>query len=119
MLTCPTITLLTFGMMCSVQVERVVDGDTFKATFGEKIISVRVVGINTPERGEKGFGEATQAAKEYFQGATVTLHIGGAKSKRKGKCVGQAVMDKYGRVLAAVKDWPTVISPWDKGPWCR
>ena len=50
MLTCPTITLLTFGMMCSVQVERVVDGDTFKAAFGKKTISVRVVGINTPER---------------------------------------------------------------------
>ncbi|NBS20073.1 MAG: hypothetical protein EBS74_09890, partial [Flavobacteriia bacterium] len=54
-------------MICSVQVERVIDGDTFKAAFGEKTISVRVVGINTPERGEKGFAEATQAANEYFQ----------------------------------------------------
>jgi endonuclease YncB( thermonuclease family) len=117
--TCPAIALLTFGMICTVQVDRVVDGDTFKADFGQSTFSVRVVGINTPERTESGFAEATKAAKDYFEGANVTLKIGGAKARRDGNCVGQAVMDKYGRVLAAVDGWPSVVKSWDKGPWCR
>jgi endonuclease YncB( thermonuclease family) len=119
MISCPTIALLSFGMVCTVQVDRVVDGDTFKANFGGDVRSVRVIGIDTPERGERGFAEATRLAERRFKGRVVTLRIGGAKRRRAGMCVGKAVLDRYDRVLARVDGWPKVVRRWDKGPWCR
>jgi len=119
MTACPAIPLLVFGMVCSVHVDRIVDGDTFKARFGDEVHSVRVVGVDTPERGERGFAESTQAAERRFEGRRVTLTVGGARSRSAGQCVGQAVLDTYDRVLAQVEGWPEVIRRWDKGPWCR
>lgn len=116
---CPATALLAFGMVCSVQVDRVVDGDTFKAQFGGAVRSVRVVGIDTPERGESGFAESTRAAERRFDGKTVNLIVGGARSRSAGQCVGQAVLDRYDRVLARVEGWPAAVRRWDKGPWCR
>ncbi len=116
---CPAIAALVVGMICTAPVERVVDGDTFKARFGLESVSVRVVGIDTPERGEAGFKEATKAAQRRYEGQVATLTIGGAKSRRAGQCVGSAVLDRYGRILARVDGWPKVIRRWDKGPWCR
>ncbi len=34
----------------NVRVERVVDGDTFKAVVDGELVSVRIIGIDTPER---------------------------------------------------------------------
>lgn len=63
---CPALAALAIGLVCSVTVERTVDGDTFKARFGRELHSVRVVGIDTPERGERGYQEATKAARRTF-----------------------------------------------------
>ena len=116
---CPAIAALVVALTCSAPVERVVHGDTFKATFGGELHSVRVGGIDTPERGERGFAEAAKAAERAFEGRTVTLTIGGARSRRNGLCAGHAVTDRYGRVLARVDGWPATVRRWDKGPWCR
>lgn len=48
----------------------VVDGDTINLDNGE---SVRLVGIDTPERGECGFGPAQSALKRLVLGKRVTL----------------------------------------------
>lgn len=116
---CPALAALVAGMICTTHVDRIVDGDTAYMQFGGESVSVRVVGIDTPERGARGFAEATKAAERAFEGKTATLSIGGAKSRRAGQCVGRAVTDRYGRVLARVDGWPHVVRRWDKGPWCR
>jgi micrococcal nuclease len=69
-----------------VQVERVIDGDTVVVNG----VSVRMLGINTPERGEKYYAEA----KNYTSGLVMNKTI---KIERKGK-------DLYDRDLAYLFD---------------
>ena len=54
-----------------LQVTRVVDGDTFETPSGP----VRLFGIDTPERGERCYGEAKNALKSLI-GSTVRLEPG-------------------------------------------
>ena len=67
-------------------VERIVDGDTIKINGN----SVRLLGINTPERGEKYYEEAKDYLASLIDNKTVYLEYGKEK------------YDKYGRVLAYV-----------------
>jgi micrococcal nuclease len=53
-----------------VTVERVVDGDTFVTTEGDR---VRVLGIDSCERTTPGGPRATAAARELIEGQQVTL----------------------------------------------
>lgn len=65
-------------------VTRVIDGDTVELGNGE---SVRVVGIDTPERGECGYAEATANLQRLALGKRVRL--GDSDEDR----------DRYGRLL--------------------
>lgn len=69
-------------------VTHVVDGDTVDLDSGD---SVRLVGIDTPERGECGFGPAQSAMKRLVLGKEVTL----VESDEDA--------DKYGRLLRYVE----------------
>lgn len=51
-------------------VESVIDGDTLRLENGER---VRLIGINTPERGQPYYEEATAALRELAEGKTVRL----------------------------------------------
>lgn len=75
-------------------VTKVVDGDTLKVRIrGGRIVSVRMLGINTPERGRCGYGEATDNLRRLAPvGSTVDL-----VSDRT-----QAAKDRYGRLLRYV-----------------
>lgn len=66
----------------------VVDGDTIDV---EGVGRVRLVGINTPERDEPGYQNATDYVKSMVLGKTVNLDIDDAKH-----------YDKYNRTLAVV-----------------
>ena len=66
--------------------ERVIDGDTID--IGNE--SVRLLGINTPERGEQGYEEAKEFLGQLVLGKNVTLEFVGERQ------------DKYGRILAYV-----------------
>ncbi|MCL2157326.1 MAG: thermonuclease family protein [Methanobrevibacter sp.] len=66
----------------------VYDGDTI---FVVGVGKVRLVGIDTPERGDPGYEEATNYVKNKCLGKTVYLDIDNAEPK-----------DKYGRTLAIV-----------------
>jgi len=66
----------------------VVDGDTIDVSGVGRI---RLVGIDTPERGQPGFKNSTDFVKSKCLGKTVYLDIDDAKNK-----------DKYGRILAVV-----------------
>lgn len=67
---------------------QVVDGDTLYLDNGEK---VRLVGVNTPERGVEGY----IASKNFLQKFCLNKKIGLDVDKAKNK-------DKYGRTLAVV-----------------
>lgn len=69
-------------------VTQVVDGDTIDLDSGD---TVRLVGIDTPERGECGFGPAQSALKRLVLGKEVTL----VESDEDA--------DKYGRLLRYVE----------------
>lgn len=86
-------TLSIVGQSTWVHVEYVYDGDTFRATNGDKI---RLLGINTPEvmhgsePGEPMGKEAARALKRIIAGKTVRLAFDREKH------------DVYGRLLAQV-----------------
>lgn len=67
-----------------VHVDRIVDGDTIKA--GNE--TIRLLGINTPERKEFYYKEAKEFLEEKILNKTITLEFG--KDKK----------DRYGRTLA-------------------
>ncbi len=72
-----------------VTVAEVIDGDTFRLESGE---SVRLLGVDTPEKGEPLFEEATAFARAVLSGQPVRLLL----------CVLQE-RDRYGRLLAFVE----------------
>lgn len=68
--------------------DHVVDGDTIDVVGVGRI---RLVGIDTPERGQAGYDNSTQFVKDMCLGKTVYLDIDDAENT-----------DKYGRILAIV-----------------
>lgn len=54
-------------------VTRVVDGDTIEVEIDDVVYDVRYVGVNTPERDEPCYGDATAANRDLVQGQQVRL----------------------------------------------
>jgi endonuclease YncB( thermonuclease family) len=72
-----------------VTVTGIIDGDTIDTTEGR----IRVIGIDTPERGECGYTQASNhAARMVPVGSVVTLSAAGGKDD----------VDRYGRLLRYV-----------------
>ncbi len=67
---------------------KVVDGDTIDV---EGVGRIRLVGVNTPERNESGYQNATDFVKEQCLGKEVTVDVDDEKH-----------YDKYNRTLAVV-----------------
>ncbi len=90
--TAPTIQQEPVGE--TAEVTHVVDGDTvdIRTTAGRQA-RIRVIGIDTPERGECNFGPASYNMKQLVLGKTVVLSIAGA---------GKDTTDRYGRWLRYV-----------------
>ncbi|MGB7062032.1 MAG: thermonuclease family protein [Candidatus Zixiibacteriota bacterium] len=70
-----------------IGVEEVTDGDTIVLENGEV---VRYIGIDTPERDDPFYGEATEANQEMLERGRITLEYD------------QDRRDRYGRLLAYV-----------------
>ncbi len=68
------------------RVARVIDGDTIVLADETR---VRLIGVDTPERGKAWFDEATDALREKLSGGRVLLKLGEGRPR-----------DKYGRLLA-------------------
>ena len=66
---------------------KVVDGDTIDVTIGGQALTVRYVGIDTPERGEPGYKAAAAANQELL--GSGTLWLAPDKTDK----------DRYGRLL--------------------
>lgn len=59
------------------RVERVIDGDTFEATVRGTRVTVRLYGVNAPERARRCASEAAARLRALLpRGATVLLHPG-------------------------------------------
>jgi len=73
-------------------VSKIVDGDTIHVLSAAGVEEkVRFIGIDTPERGECGFAEASDALAELLSGKTVVLSRGTPDDR-----------DKYDRLLRYV-----------------
>lgn len=83
--TAPPTTLAAPG----AAVASVTDGDTIELVGGAR---VRLIGIDTPERGECGFGEASALLRSLIAGRPVQL-VPGARDDR----------DRFGRLLRYVE----------------
>lgn len=68
------------------KVTRVIDGDTFRTSSRRK--SVRLAGVDAPEKGERGAERATAALKRLVDGKDVKVNT--------------VARDKYGRAVANV-----------------
>jgi micrococcal nuclease len=69
------------------RVTRVVDGDTIRVRLNGRTLRVRYIGMDTPERGDFCFDEATALNAAYVAGKTVYLE----------KDVSE--VDRYGRLM--------------------
>ena len=67
---------------------RVIDGDTIVTSAGD---TIRLAGIDTPERGQCGYSEATANIRRTLAGNTLTLTKAGLTDR-----------DKYGRLIRYV-----------------
>lgn len=78
-----------------IKVSRVIDGDTVELEDGKRL---RLIGIDTPEKGDCYSQEATNKAKELLEGQEVTLE----------KDVSET--DRYGRLLRYIWKGETLIN---------
>ena len=82
----------------TASVRRIVDGDTIDVTINGQPFTVRYIGVNTPERDEACYSEATAANAALVQGQTVRLV----------KDVSET--DRYGRLLRYVYVGSTFVN---------
>ncbi len=72
----------------------VIHGDTFKVTYVGELTSVRLAGVDAPERNEPGGPEATAPLRELVDGRTVRLQFTDPDGRKR---------DNFGRLLASVE----------------
>jgi endonuclease YncB( thermonuclease family) len=75
-------------------VTKIVDGDTIETSVRKK--PIRIEGIDTPEKGQRGYSEAKQDLGKLLKGEKVT--------------VTPVATDEYGRTVAKVKLGTTLVS---------
>ena len=69
----------------TARVVGVIDGDTIDVSLNGETIRVRYVGVNTPERDESCYSEATAANRAMVEGQTVTLVRDSSNTDRYGR----------------------------------
>jgi micrococcal nuclease len=82
----------------------VVDGDTIDVQLGEAIRRVRYIGMNTPERGEPCFQEATTANAALVDGRTVAMVRDVSETDRYGRLLRYVYVDELFVNAALVAD---------------
>ena len=95
-----TLILLLFLFGCQPErperkvypVSRIIDGDTIVISDSKRPITIRLLGIDCPERNEKGFDEARKFLIELLDSKSVYLEFDTIQPK----------YDRYGRTLAFV-----------------
>lgn len=87
--------MIGLSFLCLAAV--VVDGDTLRCqNVAEANGRVRLARVDTPERGEPGFDEATQALAQLIESKDVTCELVDADPRR----AGFQSRDRFGRPVA-------------------
>lgn len=81
------------GQLQQAQVVNVVDGDTIDVLIGGQEFRLRYIGMDTPERGEPGYAEATAANVALVSGKTVTLEKDISETDRFGRLLRYVYVD--------------------------
>ena len=74
-------------------VTNVIDGDTFVIAYDGVPASVRLLGIDAPERRDPGGPEATAALRALIEGKTVRIDFADPSGRKR---------DNFGRLLCKV-----------------
>lgn len=77
----------------SSPVSRVIDGDTFQ--LSRPLVRIRLCGVDTPEKGQRGYREATAYTQALVRGKTVQCRTVGEQTPcdgRSGKVSGNRVV---------------------------
>src|SRR5712672_1250499 len=95
------------------------DGDTFTMEVDGAKVRVRICGIDAPERGQPGYGQAAGVLSNLIEGKTVhclqvgegTVCDGRSKPTNRGRIVAQCFLDKTDVAEHLVRshtacDWP-------------
>ncbi len=77
----------------TAEVVRVIDGDTIDVRLGGEVVRVRYIGMDTPERDEPFFHEATEANRRLVEGRTVLLIKDVSETDRYGRLLRYVVAD--------------------------
>ena len=77
-------------------VRRIIDGDTVVVVTGGSETTIRLAGVNAPEKNECFFGESTDYLVETVEGATVEIENLGT--------------DQFGRTLAYLWEGPSLLN---------
>ena len=101
------------------EVTAVADGDTFTMESETGKVRVRICGIDAPERGQPGYGQAAGVLSNMIEGKTVhclqvgegTVCDGKSKPKSRDRIVAQCFLDKLDIAEEMAKsgtacDWP-------------
>ncbi len=88
-----------FNLSNEVRVYQVVDGDTFIISSGEY---VRLIGVDSPEKGEEGYNEATDFLRQ-FEGKAVALESEGAERDGYGRLLRHAYVDNASLAVALLE----------------
>jgi endonuclease YncB( thermonuclease family) len=101
------------------KVTSVADGDTFTMESETGKVRVRICGIDAPERGQPGYGQAAGVLANMIEGKTVhclqvgegTVCDGRSKPKSRDRIVAQCFLDKLDIAEEMAKsgtacDWP-------------
>jgi endonuclease YncB( thermonuclease family) len=114
MLTLPAMAADYLGKVTSVA-----DGDTFTMESESGKVRVRICGIDAPERGQPGYGQAAGVLANMIEGKTVhclqmgegTVCDGKSKPTSRDRIVAQCFLDKLDTAEEMVRsgtacDWP-------------
>lgn len=77
----------------TARVVEVIDGDTIRVLMDGETFSVRYVGINTPERDETCFEDATRTNANYVENQTVRLVTDVSDADRYGRLLRYVYVD--------------------------
>ena len=80
------------------RVVRIIDGDTVDVSSGGVVQRLRLLGIDTPEKGQPFGNEARDALSSYIEGRNVRVAI--------------RETDRYGRSIADIYDGDRHINAW-------
>ncbi|SLM48409.1 Uncharacterized endonuclease (modular protein) [Nitrospira japonica] len=102
----PTLAISSVTANNSAKVVSIIDGDTIEVLQDRRIVRIRLIGIDCPERGQAYGKKAKQAAATLIYGKDVTLDRYG--------------VDRYGRTLADVMltDGTNINHKLVKEGWC-